>query len=173
MARRKSKVPGAGCEAGEAVPDCSPAPRVTLITKLDEDGGVLTDILTQINDGLSTKPQRLWAPVTEGLVRLRDLAYDADNKRVLLQQNFGVLDIMLDIVAQDSGEPRCKALGFLLTLSGSHEMIRLAGSAHEKFIPIINLLLTLTLPLPLTLTLILLLPIPKLRIPRKIHTDHG
>jgi hypothetical protein len=56
-----------------------------------------------------------------GLSRLRDLSYDAENKKMMMNTEYGAIDIVLNIVEEDTEEPRCKALGFILTLLVSSE----------------------------------------------------
>ena len=93
------------------------SPRHTVIIKLTDSDH--NNILPQVLGSLRAPPtdslERRRSSIA-GLSKLRDLAYDAENKKLMMKSEYGAIDTVLKILKEDKEEPRCKALGFINTM---------------------------------------------------------
>ena len=127
--------------------DTTPAIRHTVIIRLndDEHKGLLPEMLKTLksHEDPSSQEQERRATRSTCLSQLRDLAYDAANKQTMLKEEYGMLDILTDVMLADVEEPRCKALGLLLTLVLSKDVNILVGKHDRLLTCLINILLFL------------------------------
>ena len=109
---RKDKGEGDHGESDDTIHriDTSASPRHITITKLAgaDHKEVLPEILSSIRCPQGDYAERRRSSIV-GLSRLRDLAYDADNKRLIVNSEYGALEVVLNMIKEDKEEARCKA----------------------------------------------------------------
>ena len=119
------------------------SPRHTVIIKLTDSDH--NNILPQVLGSLRAPPtdslERRRSSIA-GLSKLRDLAYDAENKKLMMKSEYGAIDTVLKILKEDKEEPRCKALGFINTMLISNVVNRQLADNEEVITVLVEKVLT-------------------------------